>query len=43
MPFPRTPSQRIRKTDLMVGGQHDVAAAWDQLQPSQTDATRTAD
>ncbi len=28
-PFPRTPSHRIRKVELMVDGQHSTAHAWD--------------
>jgi crotonobetaine/carnitine-CoA ligase len=28
-PFPRTPSQRIRKSELMVDGVHATASAWD--------------
>ncbi len=30
-PFPLTPSQRIRKQDLRVGGVHRVEGAWDRL------------
>lgn len=30
-PFPRTPSQRIRKQALMVDGKHSVDGAWDRL------------
>jgi crotonobetaine/carnitine-CoA ligase len=31
-PFPRTPSQRVRKQALMVDGKHTVDQAWDRLQ-----------
>ncbi|MFH8805611.1 class I adenylate-forming enzyme family protein [Streptomyces sp. NPDC017936] len=30
-PFPRTPTQRIPKKELMVGGRHTTDAAWDRL------------
>jgi carnitine-CoA ligase len=30
-PFPRTPSQRIRKQALMIDGQHSIDGAWDRL------------
>jgi crotonobetaine/carnitine-CoA ligase len=30
-PFPRTPTQRIPKTQLMVDGRHTVDHAWDRL------------
>ncbi|ROR46531.1 class I adenylate-forming enzyme family protein [Kitasatospora cineracea] len=31
-PFPRTPTQRIPKKELMVGGAHTTDAAWDRLE-----------
>lgn len=33
-PFPRTPTQRIPKTTLAVGGVHTTTHAWDRRQPT---------